>query len=79
MIAGDGPTVCEFANHAVEVDFTTTQHDQHITRVVLRIIEPKPDHGRLTIALFQRLKLKIVRVRDISLRVVCCSLFFRHV
>lgn len=79
MIAGDGPTLGELANHSVEVDLTSTQHNQHVARVILRIFQAKLDHRRLTILLFQRLKLKIIRIRDVSLRVVRYSLFVRHV
>ena len=79
MVAGYSPTVGQLPNHSVEVDLTPAQHDQHVARVVLRIVQPKPDHRRLPIFLFQRLKLKTIRIRDVSLRVVRYSLFLRHV
>ena len=79
MIARDGPAVGELSDHSVKVDLTTTQHDQHVARMVLRILESESDHRRLTVTLFQRLKLKTIRIRDVSLRVVRYSLFVRHV
>jgi hypothetical protein len=79
MIARDGPTVSQLSDHPMEVDLAPTQHDHHIAGVILRILKPEPDHRRLTILLFQRLKLKTIRIRDISLRVVRYSLFVRHV
>ena len=79
MIAGDGPTVRQLPDHAVEIDLAPAQDNQNIARVILRILQPKPDYRRLAILLLQRLKVESISIRDVGLRIVGYALFVRHV
>ena len=78
MIAGDGPTVGELPDHAVEMNIAAAEHDENVAGVILRILKSKPDHRSLSVLLFQSLKLESVGIGDVSLRVVRYSLFVRH-
>ena len=52
MVAGDGPTIGELADHPVEVNVTTAEHDEYVAGVIPRILKSKPDHRGLPIFLF---------------------------
>jgi hypothetical protein len=78
MIARDGPSLRQLSDHSVEVDVAAAQYYHYVAGVISGILKPKFDHRSLAILLLQRLKLKRIRIRDVSLRVVRYSLFFRH-
>ena len=78
MIAGNGPTIGDLSDHAVEMDVAAAEHDEHVACLIFRILKSKLDHRSLSILLFQSLKLKRVSIGNVSLRIVRYSLLIRH-
>src|SRR6185503_19064845 len=78
MVARNGPTIRKLSDHSVEVNLAAAQYHEHITCVILRIGESKPNHRRLPVLPFQGFKLKSISVCYVSLRVICYALLIRH-